>query len=177
LAAAARPALGEYAVWFTVILAMLATAGGIIASIFAVSRMLAMLTKMKLVPHSHFGMPGSIQKHTLVYTVVLGLLLTAFFDLSRIAALGIIFYLIMDIAIHWGVLRHLKDAIKANPVIPVIAIALDLIVLSGFLWVKGASDPLVLFVAAAAMAAILGTEFFFLRYRPSEDQPEHSHSS
>ena len=53
LAAAARPALGEYAVWFTVVLAMLATAGGIIASIFAVSRMLAMLTDMKLVPHSH----------------------------------------------------------------------------------------------------------------------------
>tara|TARA_R110002124_G_scaffold199205_2_gene366042 strand:+ start:416 stop:1432 length:1017 start_codon:yes stop_codon:yes gene_type:complete len=66
LAAAARPALGETAVWFTVILAMLATAGGIIASIFAVSRMLAMLTEMKLVPHRHFHMPGSIQKHTLV---------------------------------------------------------------------------------------------------------------
>lgn len=102
LAAAARPALGEAAVWFTVILAMLATAGGIIASVFAVSRMLAMLTEMRLVPHRHFHMPGSIQKHTLVYTIVLGLLLTAFFDLSRIAALGIIFYLIMDIAIHWG---------------------------------------------------------------------------
>ena len=79
LAAAARPALGEYGVWATVAIAMMATAGGILASIFAVSRMLAMLTEMKLVPHSHFGMPGSIQKHTLVYTVVLGLFLTAFF--------------------------------------------------------------------------------------------------
>ncbi|MDP1863713.1 MAG: APC family permease [Thiobacillus sp.] len=65
LAAAARPAMGDYGLWFTVILAMIATAGGIIASTFAVSRMLAMLTEMKLVPHSHFGMPGSIQKHTL----------------------------------------------------------------------------------------------------------------
>jgi amino acid transporter len=176
LAAAARPALGEYAVWFTVILAMLATAGGIIASIFAVSRMLAMLTEMKLIPHRHFHMPGSIQKHTLVYTVVLGLLLTAFFDLSRIAALGIIFYLIMDIAIHWGVLRHLKKEIEANPVILVMAIVLDLIVLGGFLWVKAASDPLVLIVAAVVMAAILITEFFFLRAQPSGDLPEHSHS-
>ena len=176
LAAAARPALGEYAVWFTVILAMLATAGGIIASIFAVSRMLAMLTEMKLVPHRHFHMPGSVQKHTLVYTVVLGLLLTAFFDLSRIAALGIIFYLIMDIAIHWGVLRHLKKEIKANPMIPIIAIVLDLIVLGGFLWVKGSSDPLVLFVAAGVMAVILITEFFFLRSQKSYDEPEHSHS-
>lgn len=176
LAAAARPALGEYAVWFTVILAMVATSGGIIASIFAVSRMLAMMTEMKLVPHRHFHMPGSIQKHTLVYTIVLGLLLTAFFDLSRIAALGIIFYLIMDIAVHWGVLRHLRKEVDANPVIPVVAIALDLIILGGFLWVKIASDPLVLIVATAVMAAILIAEFFFLRTRPSEDQPDHEHS-
>ncbi|NQV25936.1 MAG: APC family permease [Rhodopirellula sp.] len=176
LAAAARPALGEYAVWFTVLLAMLATSGGIIASVFAVSRMLAMLTEMKLVPHSHFHMPGSIQTHTLVYTIVLGLLLTAFFDLSRIAALGIIFYLIMDIAIHWGVLRHLRKEVGANPVIPVMAIVLDLIVLGGFLWVKGVSDPLVLIVAAAVMAAILITEFFFLRTHQSEGQPDHKHS-
>ena len=176
LAAAARPALGEYAVWFTVILAMLATAGGIIASIFAVSRMLAMLTKMNLVPHRHFGMPGSIQQHTLIYTIILGLLLTAFFDLSRIAALGIIFYLTMDIAIHWGVIRHLRAEIKANPVIPVITIVLDLIILGGFFWVKAASDPLVLIVAAVVMALILIAEFFFLRSQPPEDQPEHSHS-
>ena len=176
LAAAARPALGEYAVWFTVILAMLATSGGIIASIFAVSRMLAMMTEMKLVPHRHFHMPGSIQKHTLVYTVVLGLLLTAFFDLSRIAALGIIFYLIMDTAVHWGVLRYLRKEVDANPVIPAMAIVLNLIVLGGFLWMKIASDPLVLIVAAAVMAAILITEFFFLRARPSGVQPEHEHS-
>lgn len=176
LAAAARPALGEYAVWFTVILAMLATAGGIIASIFAVSRMLAMLTKMKLVPHSHFGMRGSVQKHTLVYTIILGLLLTAFFDLSRIAALGIIFYLIMDIAIHYGVLRHLNKEIGANRIIPLIAIVLDLIILSGFIWVKGDSDPLVLIVAAAVIVGILISEFFYLRNQSTEAPSEHSHS-
>jgi hypothetical protein len=43
LAAAARPALVKAGVAFTVVLAMLATAGGIIASVFAVSRMLAIL--------------------------------------------------------------------------------------------------------------------------------------
>jgi len=138
--------------------------------------MLAMLTEMKLVPHRHFHMPGSIQKHTLVYTVVMGLLLTAFFDLSRIAALGIIFYLIMDTAVHWGVLRHLRKEVDANPVIPAMAIVLNLIVLGGFLWVKIASDPLVLIVAAAVMAAILISEFLFLRTRPSEGQPTHTHS-
>ncbi|KKN44232.1 hypothetical protein LCGC14_0695140 [marine sediment metagenome] len=166
LAAAARPALGEYAVWFTVVLAMLATAGGVIASIFAVSRMLAMLTEMKLVPHSDFGMPGSVQKHTLVYTVVFGLLLTAFFDLSRIAAMGIIFYLIMDIAIHWGILRHLRKEIGARSTILIGAIILDLIVLTGFLWIKISSDILVVGVACVAMLSILIVEAVFLRQNP-----------
>ncbi len=166
LAAAARPALGEYAVWFTVVLAMLATAGGVIASIFAVSRMLAMLTDMKLVPHSHFGMPGSIQKHTLVYTVVLGLLLTLFFDLTRIAAMGIIFYLVMDIAVHWGVLRYLRHEIGARLSILIAAIILDFIVLAGFIWIKIFSDPLVVGVAGAVMLAILIVEVLFLRHNP-----------
>ncbi|MBF7051923.1 APC family permease [Halomonas sp. KAO] len=176
LAAAARPALGEAAVWFTVILAMLATAGGIIASIFAVSRMLAMLTEMKLVPHRHFHMPGSIQKHTLVYTVVLGLILTAFFDLSRIAALGIIFYLIMDIGIHWGVLRHLRKEIEASATVIVIAILLDMVVLAGFLWVKATTDYLVLIVALVVMAAILLAERFFLSRTGDSASNEKTHS-
>jgi len=171
LAAAAKPALGDFGLWFTVILAMSATTGGIIASVFAVSRMLAMLTQMKLVPHSHFGMPGSIQKHTLVYTVVLGLVLTAFFDLTRIAALGIIFYLIMDLAVHWGVLRYLRREVGANATILISAIILDLIVLAGFVLVKLYSDPLVIAVAVATMAVILVVEAFFLRNPSSDNKP------
>lgn len=122
-----------------------------------------MLTQMKLVPHSHFGMPGSIQKHTLVYTVILGLVLTAFFDLTRIAALGIIFYLFMDIAVHWGILRYLRRDIHANVLILVTAIMLDLLVLGGFLWVKVMSDPLVVGVAITGMVIIAIVETVFLR--------------
>ncbi len=168
LAAAARPVTGDLGLWFTVALAMIATAGGIIASIFAVSRMLAMLTEMKLIPHSHLGMPGSIRQHTLVYTVVLGLMLTAFFDITRIAALGIVFYLIMDLAVHWGVLRHLREAVKAQTGILVTAIILDLVVLSGFVWIKLKTDSLVLVVAGTVMLIILLTEFLFLRRHPIE---------
>tara|TARA_R110002110_G_scaffold90974_1_gene236394 strand:+ start:34687 stop:36039 length:1353 start_codon:yes stop_codon:yes gene_type:complete len=181
LAAAARPALGEWGVWFTVAIAMMATAGGILASIFAVSRMLAMLTEMKLVPHSHFGMSGSIQKHTLVYTVVLGLVLTAFFDLSRIAALGIVFYLIMDIAIHWGVIRYLRDDIEAKAWVPVTAIFLDLLALGGFVWVKLNSDPFVIGVAVVAMILIAIAEQIFLqksagtKQSAQEESHEHHH--
>lgn len=174
LAAAAKPALGDIGVWFTVAIAIMATTGGIVASIFAVSRMLAMLTEMKLVPHSHFGMPGSIQKHTLVYTVVLGLILTIFFDLTRIAALGIVFYLIMDIAIQWGVLRHLREDLKANAVIPSISIFLNLVVLGGFVWVKINSDTFVIIVSILTMMTILITEWAFLKYGKSNGN-EHAH--
>jgi amino acid transporter len=179
LAAAARPALGEYGVWVTVAIAMMATAGGILASIFAVSRMLAMLTEMKLVPHSHFGMSGSIQKHTLVYTVVLGLALTAFFDLSRIAALGIVFYLIMDIAIHWGVIRYLREDIEARAWVPATAIFLDLLALGGFVWVKLNSDPFVIGVAIVTMIIIAIAEQIFLkssaRARQTGEENSHAH--
>ena len=146
---------------------------------FAVSRMLAMLTEMKLVPHRHFGMPGSIQKHTLVYTVVLGLVLTAFFDLSRIAALGIVFYLVMDVAIHWGVLRYLREDVKASAWVPVMAILLDLLVLGGFVWVKLNTDPFVIGVAVATMIVIAVAEQIFLKKsensRQSGDEESHAH--
>ena len=165
LAEAARPAVGRYGVWFTVALAMVATVSGVIASVFSVSRVLAMLTEMQLVPHRHFGMPGTVQRHTLVYTIVIAIALTVFFDLGRIASLGAIFYLVMDLAVHWGVLRHLRKDVKANAAVLVTAIVLDGVVLAVFLWVKAGSDPLVIYVSLAGMAAIFGGEWLFLRWR------------
>src|SRR3546814_3728567 len=52
LAAAARPAIGQIGFWFTIVIAVTATASGVVASVFAVSRMLTMLTEMKMIPHS-----------------------------------------------------------------------------------------------------------------------------
>lgn len=163
LAQAAKPAYGIYGLWVTVGFAIAATVSGVIASVFAVSRMLAMLTDMKLVPHSHFGMPGSIQKHTLVYTIVIAMLLTIFFDLSRIASLGAIFYIIMDIAIQWGVFYYLRKEINANSFFLITAIFLDVIVLAMFLWVKYQSDPLVIWVSVTGLILIFLGERFFLK--------------
>jgi amino acid transporter len=163
LAEAARPAMGDYGMWLTVGLAIIATASGLLASIFAVSRMLAMLTQMKLIPHSHFHMPGSVQQHTLVYTVVIAAVLAAAFDLSRIASLGAIFYLLMDITIHWGVLRHLHKDVGANRAVLGVAIALDVLVLGAFLAVKAASDPLIVVISLVSIAALVALERFYLQ--------------
>jgi amino acid transporter len=163
LAEAARPILGRWGVWFTVGIAIIATVSGVIASVFAVSRMLAMLTDMELVPHRHFGMPGRIQKHTLVYTIILAIILTIFLDLSRIAAIGAIFYIIMDMAVHWGVLRHLRSEVNASMWVLVLALVLDSVVLTALCTVKATTDPLVLFVSGVGIALIFGGEFWFFR--------------
>lgn len=176
LAEAAGPTLGQTGFYLTVLLAMVATSSGLIASIFAVSRMLAMLTDMKLIPHSHFGMPGVIRDHTLVYTVVIASFLTVFFDLSRIASLGAFFYLVMDIIIHWGVFRHLRQDIDATGWIILSAIALDVVVLSVFAGLKWQSDPLIVAVSLGLMATVFAFEWLFLRHRSEGSDRSRSHS-
>ena len=176
LAEAAMPVMGQTGVWFTVVIAIIATTSGLLASMFAVSRMLAMLTDMNLIPHRHFGMPGTIQKHTLVYTAITAGLLAAFFDLSRIASLGAIFYLLMDIIIHWGVMKHLAKEVGARVGILITAIVLDVTVLTAFLFIKGSSDPLIIVLAVVGITMIFLMERYFLRARRGEDgMVAHSH--
>lgn len=162
LARAAEPALGRWGFMFTVVLAMVATASGLLASIFAVSRMLAMLTDMKMIPHSHFGMSGPIREHTLVYTVVIAAILTVLFDLSRIASLGAFYYLVMDILIHLGVYRTLRREIGANGAILIAAIVFDLIVLAAFGTIKMLTDPTIVLVATISMAIVFVFERIYL---------------
>jgi amino acid transporter len=176
LAKAARPAFGDYGLWFTVALAIIATASGLIASVFAVSRMLTMLTSMALIPHRHFGMAGSLHTHLLVYTVVIAIILTIFFDLTRIAALGAIFYLIMDIGIHWGVLRYLRKKVQANALILVMAIFLDIVILGAFLAIKAKTDLPIIIISLVVLTLVFAGEWFFLRSRPqSATKKEHHH--
>lgn len=170
LAEAAKPAFGKYGLWFTVGIAIIATISGVIASIFAVSRMTAMLTETKLIPHKHFGMPGSLQKHMLVYTVVIAIALTAFFDLTRIASLGAIFYLTMDVILQWGVLKNIRKEINVNVAIVIAAILFDLLVLGAFLWIKASSDLFVVVLSSVMMILIFASEKWFLKSNKSKHE-------
>ena len=104
----------------------------------------------------------------LVYTIVLAILLTVFFDLSRIASLGAIFYLIMDIAVHWGVFRYLRKEVKANALVLITAIVMDVVVLGAFLMIKAQTDMLVIYVAVAGITVIFAGEKLFLRQNFNE---------
>ncbi|WP_295453786.1 APC family permease [uncultured Pseudophaeobacter sp.] len=162
LAQAAEPALGQIGFFLTVLLAAVATASGVLASVFAVSRMLTMLTNMKMIPHSHFGMTGPIQRHMLVYTVVIASALAVFFDLGRIASLGAFFYLIMDMIVHWGVYRFRRKEIGAAPAIMLLALVFDAVVLAAFTAMKLQSDPAIVLYAALGIVSVFAVEWVYL---------------
>ncbi len=158
LAAAAEPVFGEMGVFFTVLLAMVATVSGLVASVYSASRMLAMLSEMKQLPRLY----GGVRNPALTITVVLAVGLTVLFDLSRIASIGAMFYLTMDIAIHYGLVRYLRDDVEFVPWVPVVAISLDCIILASFVVLKLRQDPLVVIVALVGFVAILVSQRLFM---------------
>ncbi len=158
LAEAARPVFGDLGLWFTVILAIVATVSGLIASVFSASRLLAMLARMKQIP----GMGSRVANPALMVTVLLAITLTILFDLTRIAAIGAIFYLVMDIAIHWGLFRYLRKEIDFNPVIVLSAILFDTVILAAFFVLKFKSDPLVPIVSLFGIAMVIAAERLFM---------------
>ena len=133
-----------------------------------------MLTDMKMIPHRHFGMSGPIRSHTLVYTVIVASILAVFFDLSRIASLGAFFYLVMDMIVHWGVLRYMRKEVGANPVVVVLALLFDAIVLVAFTIMKLQTDPAIVAYAAIAIVAVFVLQRVYLS-RWTAPQPTMDH--
>ena len=167
LAAAAKPIFGEWGMLMTIALAIIATVSGVIASVYSASRMLGMLSRMKQVPD--LKNMGELKHPALLFTVSLAILLTILFDLTRIASIGAIFYLIMDIAIHWGFFHYLRKDIKFNPVIPLMAIIMDVVILAAFIYIKYLKDPFVLIVAFIGIVlVILGQRLFMKSHTDSE---------
>jgi amino acid transporter len=171
LAAAAKPVFGEWGSILTIFLAIIATVSGVIASIYSASRMLGMLGNMKQVPN--LNRIKKLKNPSLIFTVSLAILLTILFDLTRIASIGAIFYLIMDIAIHWGLFRHLKKEVKFNPIIPIIAILMDVIILGVFIYMKYLNDPFVLIVSAIGIVLIFLSQYIFMKSHTDEDGNMH----
>ncbi len=161
LAEAAEPLFGVWGVGLTIALAVIATLSGLLASIYSVSRLYAMLQDMKQAP----GLPGKVSHQPLVITAGLAIVVTVFFDLSQIAALGALLYISMDIAVHWGVIRHLRAETGAMPWVPAVAIALDVAVLAPFILIKAQQDTLTLGVAAVAALVIFLAQRWAVRRR------------
>ncbi|MEP1151940.1 MAG: APC family permease [Balneola sp.] len=171
LAAAAKPVFGEWGTWITVGIAIIATVSGVIASVFSASRLLAMLSNMKQVPS--LNVIEKLKNPALLLTVSLAIILTIFFNLTRIASIGAIFYLIMDIAIHWGLFRYLREEVEFKPIIPLIAMILDIAILTAFVYIRYLDDPFVLIVAFAAIVLIIIAERLLMLSHTDSDGNMH----
>lgn len=177
LAEASRPALGQFGVIATVVVAVVACLTGLVASMYAVSRMLTMVTDMKMIPHAHFGMPGEVRHHILVYLGVVAAVLAVTMDLSQIAAVGILFYLVMDVVIQWGVLTRIRGEVGAKAWVLVLAIIADVGVLSAFLIARGAEQPWLVVDGVVAVIVVFLLEAWYLRRHPSEEMESEDSAS
>ena len=177
LAEAAVPTFGSWGVTLTVAIAVVATLSGLVASLFSVSKLYDMLRDMGQAP----GLPGQQSHQSLFITAGLAMVMAAFFDLSQIASLGAILYLTMDLAVHVGVIRHLRSEIEPKIWIPWTAIVLDTAVLLPFLLVKAQSDPLTIVITVVVAAVITAAQWLVVRRRrrnaaPSQETSTQHHS-
>lgn len=169
LSAAARPTFGQAGVVFTGVLAMVATITGIIASVFAVTRMLAMLSDMELIPSGKMKAGWRTQKQMLLYTTAIALVLTILFDLTRIASMGAILYLIMDMMVHYGLLRKLKTKVAYHASIVWTALILDGIVLVAFVLYKLRQDWMVVLVSLIAIVVLVIVQLWYSKRTTSPE--------
>ena len=75
----------------------------------------------------------------------------------------------MDIFIHWGVFKHLRDEVHAKAWVLVSAIILDIVVLFSFLWVKAKSDIFIVWVSVAGLLIVFAAEKWFLKLHVYEE--------
>ena len=79
------------------------------------------------------------------------------------------FYLVMDMLVHWGVLRNLRKEIGARAEILLAALAADLVVLGAFTWTKLQSDAMIVLYAALGIAIVFFGEHLFLRRKEANE--------
>ncbi|MEU2006970.1 APC family permease [Rhodococcus sp. NPDC019627] len=161
LAEAAEPLFGSWGMWLTVAVAVVATLSGLVASFFSVSRLYGMLREMGQVP----GLPGSIDRQSLLITAALALVTATLFDLSQIASLGAMLYLSMDIAIHWGMICRLRDEVQIKSWIPGVAIVLDVLVLAPFVVMKARTDLFTVIATVVVAAVVFAGQWVMVRRR------------
>jgi membrane protein YdbS with pleckstrin-like domain len=79
----------------------------------------------------------------------------------------------MDICIHWGVFKHLREEVGAKIWVLITAIALDVVVIIAFLWVKAQSDIFVVWVSLIGLCLVFIAEKWFLKIHEYDEEDPH----
>ena len=157
LAEAAKPIFGAAGFTIVAIAALISTASSINANLYAVTNVTYQLAKDGELP-CEFGEPIGHSREGLVISGGLIILMTDFFPLSEIAAVGSIAILIVHLIVHLGHLR-IRDETHASLVILLLAI-LAVVIAIGFAvsYTIKASPHIIWFIVIAWMGAFV-TEY------------------
>jgi amino acid transporter len=169
LARAAMPVFGHIGFTVVVIAALVSTASAINANLYAATNVSYQLAKDGELPQA-FGIPIAHSREGLVISGVFVILLSLFFELAEIAAIGSISVLFVHAITHIGHLRII-DQTGASRIAVVVAILLcgTAIVLS-FIYLHGQSSNVVLMVPAFLMVAAV-VEFLLQKLHKRKVMP------
>ncbi len=106
-----------------------------------------------------------MRRPSLLITAAAAIVTAALFDLSRIASLGAMLYLSMDVAIHWGLLRRLRHDVNIKRWVPALAIVLDALVLGPFVILTARDGLLTLVIFGLVSAVIVFGQRAAVRHR------------
>lgn len=165
MAEAARPLLGQTGFTIISIAALMSAASSINANLYSTAKMTYLLARDGELPEFEGRRVWRAGTGGLVTTTALILLLANLLDLSRIAALGSMVYLIVYAAVHLGHWRWLTAETGARSVVVMLALATNLAVLLLFGAQTAHDAPLVLYLLAFLVASSLVLETYMQRVR------------
>ena len=169
LAQAALPVFGSIGFTVVTVTALIATASAINANLYAVTNVTYQLAKEGELPQA-FGVPIAHSREGLVISGILVIVLSLFFDLTEIAAIGSISVLFVHAVTHVG---HLKVISKTGASYPLVLIAVVLCLAAmvlAFVYVNEKSHQVGLILLGFLVIAG-STEFFLQKIYKREVKP------
>ena len=165
MAEAAKPIFGQTGFIVIAIAALMSAASSINANLYSTANMTLLLAKDGELPEFegrkiwHAGTGG------LLTTAILILLIANFLDLSKIAILGSIVYLIVYSAVHWGHLRRLTSETGALKIVVGLAFFTNfaVLVIFGIQTVK--DNPLIIYLLVVLLISSFLIEVYIKKVK------------
>jgi len=165
MAEAAKPVFGHIGFIVIAIAALMSAASSVNANLYSTANMTLLLAKDGELPEFeghriwHAGTGG------LLTTAILILLIANFLDLSRIAILGSIVYLIVYSVVHWGHLRRLTSETRALKTVVSLAFFSNFMVLVIFGIQSVKNNPLVIYLLVVLLISSFLIEVYMQKVK------------
>ena len=165
MAEAARPVFGQAGFTIIAIAALLSAASSINANLYSTANMTYLLAKDGVLPEIDARKLWRTGTGGLLTTAVLILVLANCLDLSRIAVLGSIVYLVVYSAVHWGHLKSLCPETGASQLVVILAFVTNIAVLAIFSFQTALINPSIIYLLIGLLILAVLIELYMQKVR------------